>query len=526
MLRVALCGLLLVATHIHAQTCPAGNPRVAPDSRYSVTEPVSGQRVVTDLRTGLMWKQCVQGRSGAGCATGTDSILTWTEALTAANAENHAGHSDWRLPSLIELRSLIESGCHTPAINTTVFPNASSDAVRSSTTVAPTNNGAWSVFFENGDTFTTAKSPLGERVRLVRGGGLLDGFNSGLDFTPNSYTFAAQSDVPLSSLRTSNSVSVSGITTVTSVGISGAAGSQYRINGAGWTSAPGQISNGDLIEVRHTSAATPVTITTTTLTIGGVSAGFNTATASGGSALRLNDSGQTTCYDATASTGTVASATPDPETAGFNEQDCTRGAAAADALGRMAKVGASTAPGRDYTKIANDGSELPASATLGTGPGDWACTRDNVTGLIWEVKTTSGLRSVDGRYVWYDTNPAVNGGNPGTEASSGCGSTLPNCNTSAYRDAINALTGPARLCGAADWRMPSRAELTSLLHFGVSVPAIDGTWFPNTVGVSYWSGTSVATVPNEAWRVGFQTGLISNVAKNALQPVRLVRGGL
>ncbi len=278
MLRVALCGLLLVATQVHAQTCPAGNPRVAPDSRYSVTEPVPGQRVVTDLRTGLMWKQCVQGRSGAGCATGADSTLTWTEALNAANAENHAGHSDWRLPSLIELRSLIESGCHTPAINTTVFPNASSDAVRSSTTVAPTNSGAWSVFFDDGDTFTTAKSPLGERVRLVRGGGLLDGFNSGLDFTPNSYTFAAQSDVPLSSLQTSNSVSVSGITTVTSVGISGAAGSQYRINGGEWTSAPGQISNGDLIEVRHTSAAVLATATTTTLTIGGVSANFITTT--------------------------------------------------------------------------------------------------------------------------------------------------------------------------------------------------------------------------------------------------------
>ena len=85
-------------------------------------------------------------------------------------------------------------------------------------------------------------------------------------------------------------------------------------------------------------------------------------------AQRLNDTGQTTCYnDTIASTGTVAPATPDPTDAGFKEQDCTRGAAAADALGRMVKFGASTAPGRDYTKIANDGSELPASATLGTG---------------------------------------------------------------------------------------------------------------------------------------------------------------
>jgi hypothetical protein len=46
-----------------------------------------------------------------------------------------------------------------------------------------------------------------------------------------------------------------------------------------------------------------------------------------------------------------------------------------------------------YTKIANNGANLPDSALLGTGPTDWACTRDNRSGLLWEVKTAdSGLR--------------------------------------------------------------------------------------------------------------------------------------
>jgi hypothetical protein len=143
----------------------------------------------------------------------------------------------------------------------------------------------------------------------------------------------------------------------------------------------------------------------------------------------------------------------------------------------MAKVGASTAPGRDYTKIANDGSVLPASATLGTGPTDWGCTRDNITGLIWEVKVddAANLRHFDHTYTWYDTNPAINGGNAGTEAGTGCNSTLTNCNTTAYRNAINALTGASRLCGATDWRLPTTVELLSLTHLGASSPAIDAT---------------------------------------------------
>lgn len=246
-------------------------------------------------------------------------------------------------------------------------------------------------------------------------------------------------------------------------------------------------------------------------------------------AQRQNDTGQTTCYNFNASTGTVAPGTPDPETEGYNEQDCTRGAAAADALGRMVKVGGSSVPGRDYSKIANDGSVLGSSATLGTGPTDWACTRDNITGLIWEIRVNdpANLRHREHRYTWYDTNAAINGGNAGTEASDTCNSTLTNCHTTAYRDAVNALTGGNRLCGATDWRLPTANELGSLVNAGAaSAPAIDSIWFPNTASEIFWSGESAAPDASTAWMVSFNFGgETERTSKNFAAELRLVRGG-
>lgn len=248
---------------------------------------------------------------------------------------------------------------------------------------------------------------------------------------------------------------------------------------------------------------------------------------------RINDTGQTACYNNIISTGTVSSNTPDPEANGYDQQDCTIGAAAADARGFLDKVGSSTVRGRDYTKIANDGRALPAISPLGPEPGDWGCTRDNVTGLMWEIKTTSGPRALAHQYTWYDTNAAVNGGQAGTLGSGAiCGNTLVNCTTTGYRDAVNALTGSNRLCGATDWRLPTPKELSGLVAAGLSSPPmIDATWFPNTLlpgdtSGGYWTGTNAATsTSNTAWRIRFASGIVSTAAKSTDNHVRLVRGG-
>ncbi len=214
-------------------------------------------------------------------------------------------------------------------------------------------------------------------------------------------------------------------------------------------------------------------------------------------------------------------------------QDPQFGRDAAAGAGVLPKMG-SGAKGFDFTKICNSGEaagtgSCPADPTLGAGMNDWACTHDNVTGRTWEVKTVAGLRSSSHGYSWYDTNPATNDGNAGTqtpESNPGvCGSMLTNCNTEEYVAAVNALN-PA-LCGFNNWRMPTREELRSIVDYGVASPTIDTAFFPNTPGSFFWSASAseFARDSVRAGRVNFHNGDDDVGLKFNARQVRLVRGG-
>jgi len=230
----------------------------------------------------------------------------------------------------------------------------------------------------------------------------------------------------------------------------------------------------------------------------------------------LNDTGIQFCGAATNGNGTCTGSSP-------QGQDAYYGRDALAAAGQLTKIGGGNA-GFDYTKISNSGQPLPASATLGSAANDWACTRDNVTGLIWEVKVNNAAqaRHMDHRYTWYNTSSPD--GNPGVVGStSSCGNTLGGnaCNTQSYTQAVNA----ARLCGASDWRMPTRKELQGIVDYGRFAPAIDGTYFVNTASSEFWSGSPGAYFPGSAWDVGFDDGFVDYVDWISTVRARLVRGG-
>lgn len=90
------------------------------------------------------------------------------------------------------------------------------------------------------------------------------------DSTPNVFSFTDQTNVPINTLRTSNTVTITGINMATAVSVTGTGTPQISINGGGWVTS-GTISNGQTLQVRLTSANTNSTGRTATVAIGGVS---------------------------------------------------------------------------------------------------------------------------------------------------------------------------------------------------------------------------------------------------------------
>ena len=171
--------------------------------------------------------------------------------------------------------------------------------------------------------------------------------------------------------------------------------------------------------------------------------------------------------------------------------------------------------GFSFTKLDSDGAELDASA------GSWSCVLDNVTGLIWEVKTDDGgLRDKDNTYKWGGITAI------GRDHESREGDYYDDWNT--LVDAANTENGTG-LCGYTDWRVANVSELFSLADYGyyirsTSGPSIDQNYFPNTVANSYISATPDALDNSRARHFNFYyTGDVGSLPRDSQYHVRLVR---
>jgi len=129
----------------------------------------NGDGTVTDNVTGLTWVR------SPGSATYTwAAALSSCTATTAGNmnyAPGFAGKTDWRLPNVRELMSIVDYGvAAAPFISASSFPGTESNLYWTSTTYyVPYFNYAWIVFFNDGTVNNDFKtSPY--YVRCVRGG--------------------------------------------------------------------------------------------------------------------------------------------------------------------------------------------------------------------------------------------------------------------------------------------------------------------------------------------------------------------
>lgn len=138
---------------------------------------------------------------------------------------------------------------------------------------------------------------------------------------------------------------------------------------------------------------------------------------------------------------------------------------------------------------------------------------DTATGLMWETKVpgTGCPRCVEDRYAW----------EPGRATST----------SPSMWDWVSQLNGyftgvgPAQpgLAGYSDWRIPSRAEMESVVDCSNSSPCIDPAFGSTATGL-YWTSTTLGQTPSKAWKVGFGAGNVSDGSKNTLGYVRAVRG--
>lgn len=142
----------------------------------------NGDGTITDLHSGLMWEK----NSDDGSIHDKDLTYTWTEAVTiklaTLNAMAFAGYSDWRLPNIDELVSILDQSAPVPK----VFPQFHTGCVPgcsvltcscmahpnyywSSTTQDWQTQSAWRVWPDGGLTVGQVKVDA-IHVRAVRGG--------------------------------------------------------------------------------------------------------------------------------------------------------------------------------------------------------------------------------------------------------------------------------------------------------------------------------------------------------------------
>jgi len=132
-------------------------------SRF-IAKTIGGDDVVIDRATGLTW-----------VADGLSKGANWNNAMDFANAIafadwlDFAGFTDWRLPNIIELTSLIKFDTCAPAIDTNFFSNIALNYYGSSTTRSSPTTDSWVIDFAFGLVSPRTKGGS-NKVLCVRGG--------------------------------------------------------------------------------------------------------------------------------------------------------------------------------------------------------------------------------------------------------------------------------------------------------------------------------------------------------------------
>ena len=161
---------------------------LAAQSTPSSSFTINNDGTATHKTTGLMWKRCSEGQTfRSNVCEGQATGFTQPQSESVFGA--YAGYTDWRVPSISELASIVEydkalySGG--AFINSDVFPNTPSSMSWSATKVSGRTTYTWRIDFSNGVSDSFSQGNTGGPLRLVRGRALSQSSASAADYIEN-----------------------------------------------------------------------------------------------------------------------------------------------------------------------------------------------------------------------------------------------------------------------------------------------------------------------------------------------------
>ncbi len=135
------------------------------NTRFNRVLTHENQPTVLDNATGLIWQGCPGGVSGAECLSPPPLSRKGSSAETYCTNLVWADEGGWRLPHVVELRSIISNREMNPAISQLMFPNTPAAAFWASTPFGTTRS--WAVSASNGNVYD-ADQESDHHVRCVR----------------------------------------------------------------------------------------------------------------------------------------------------------------------------------------------------------------------------------------------------------------------------------------------------------------------------------------------------------------------
>lgn len=130
------------------------------DDQGSMT-PQTTPACLSDRRTGLIWELLATGTSRAA--------LPWDQVAALAKTLNeraYCGRRSWRLPTHQELQSIADYGRLAPAIDPTLFTDATHESYWTADLLVGKPDAVWTIQFIDGGSKPTPKASA-QRVRLV-----------------------------------------------------------------------------------------------------------------------------------------------------------------------------------------------------------------------------------------------------------------------------------------------------------------------------------------------------------------------